>query len=72
MLVRESNLHRLYASETEMGKVDQTITKVQRFATGSALRHVASCEDKLKLIAVSMPAFELLTLHMQIAFKVGL
>ena len=69
--MRESNLHRPYVTELEMQKVDQVLDKILRFAAGAPLKNVPSSEEKMKLLALSVPAYELLTLHTQVAFKVS-
>lgn len=71
MLLCESNIHRLYTSKSEMKGVDDLLDKLQRFTISTPLKHAASCRDKMKLLAFSLPAYELLTLHSQVAFKVS-
>ena len=71
MLRQEASLYQHHTTEKEFKSILEHIEKIARFCTDMTMRNVTGAEAKAKLMSQSIPAYEILTLPMQIAFKVG-
>ena len=70
MLRQEAALYQHHTTEKEFKSLLDHIEKIARFCTDMTMRNVTGAEAKAKLMSQSIPAYEILTLPMQIAFKV--
>ena len=70
MLRQEAALYQHHTTEYEFKSLLDHIEKIARFCTDMTMRNVTGAEAKAKLMSQSIPAYEILTLPMQIAFKV--
>lgn len=72
MIKRESDLYRPHLSTLSQQEMDKLIGKILKFSVGTPMKYIVNCEEKLRLAAHSVPAYEILSLPTQIAFKVWL
>ena len=70
MLHCEYQLHVGHLDQSRRQSLEEVLSKLTTFKYVGGLSNVASPQEKLKQLAISLPAYDVLSLPMQLAFKV--